>query len=471
MTENKGNLVYENKNNMENLSSYNITEHMNPELVGQLIMLNKKIDLINNGYTLGRKKIENECEKIKSEINNAVQFLIDQIQKKRDIMITDVDLYKNEALMDHKERYHNEKVEKMKKSINSAHKIIFENFDHLCNSNKLDSNDEYRCLIERISSLNTKINDSNNRLIPDLNSTVNILFSKSDQFIHIPFIGDITYESVSKIDMVAKISHLNNYNQQRLINLDHLMDTFLLAKFIGLISKNKILILYEKVYGKVTSIFLKIGYLDGTLLYEQEVRNKGSLNNYCIYDNNILVHFRKGHKDHIIHLYDTSLKLIQDHAIYFDIESLLMNDDSIFLISEKKPFVNEFDFKLNYKKSYGQKTKEQKAFYVKDEIFAITDMKIFVKMENEVRLLNRANGEFLCKIDFDDLKISTIFLDFNKEKYLVFNGFDKLSYYNHKGELIISSKLRIKEVFNQFQYSRSGHFAFINNKKNIILVI
>ena len=180
----------------------------------------------------------------------------------------------------------------------------------------------------------------------------------------------------------------------------------------------------------------------------------------------------------MLHLYDINLKPLKENTYDFDynISYLLMNNEHVYVIAEKKPFINEYDLELNFRDSFGQMTNKEKPYYVKEEVIAITNEKIFVRDENLIRLICRKTGTQLYLVDkIDDLKTSTVFLDYNKEKYIVFNGYDKVVYYNHKGDVIAQNKLRnndiLKEKINEFQFSRSGHFAFINYDTCKMIVI
>ncbi|RNA24103.1 hypothetical protein BpHYR1_008928 [Brachionus plicatilis] len=467
-TESDPNAYYDNLNST-NLSY--LSPKMSSDLANHLVNLKQKVDIINNGYQLGRKKIENECQQVVSDINRATEQLIKEILNKRDVMINDVELYQRDVLLDYQERYeNNQKFESNKCTINSAYNIILDDLTEF-NTKKSVSEEDGRVLIEKIELLVSKLNDACGWLIPDPSPSIGIVFTKNNADIQIPFIGDITYDSVNKVDIVAKISYLNNMVQQRVYKIDHIIEDHLFQKHITLISKNKLLVLYEKVYGKVISVFVKIVYYNGSVLHEIEICNVGNLVAYCVYDNCILLDFRKSKNDHILYMYDTNLKYLQDQALNFEVQSLLMHAKTIFVLTEKKPFIREYDDKFKLTKSFGQKSKENSPFYLKGEVVGINDLKIFVKCENELRLISRSSGELLSKVTFDDLKASKICLDYYKEKYIVFNGFDKVSYYNHKGELITCNKLRTGQVFDQFKFSRSGHFAFINHKKNLVLVI
>ena len=458
----------------DNLNSTNLnylSPKVSSDLADHLVNLKQKVDVINNGYQLGRKKIETECQNVIKEINNTTEQLIKDIKQKREALINDVELYQRDVLLDYQERYEtNPKFEANKSTINSAYNLILNDLVDF-NSKKNVSEEDAKVLIENIELLSSKLNDTCFWLIPDPNPSIGIVFTKNNADIKIPFIGDISYDSVNKVDIVTKISYLNNIVQQRVYKIDHVLEDHLFQKFITLISKNKLLVLYEKVYGKVISVFAKIVYYDGSILHQIEICNVGSLVTYFVYDHCILLTFRKSKSENILIMYDTNLKHLHDQSLNFDVQSLLMHDNTTFVLSEKKPYIREYDEKLKLTKSFGQKHKENSSFYIKGEVVGINDLKIFVKNENELRLISRSNGDLLSKITFDDLKTSKICLDYHKEKYIVFNGFDKVSYYNHKGELIISNKLRSGLTFDQFKFSRSGHFAFINHKKNLVLVI
>lgn len=432
----------------------------------RLSSLKYKIEVINNGYELGFRRINDQCVQIKEQIDKNVYSLIMEILNKRNIMFEDIESYKNEALVDFKQQYENNKnFEINKKIINETYEKIIEEFAQ----DLSEKSNKNKNLSENIDILNSKINEYCFWTMP--NPVVNLVFTKNEPNIQVPFIGDISYDSVYKIDILTKLSCLNNTVQQRLIKLDHLIEKSILVKFIGLISKNKVLILYDKVFGKVTSVFMKVVYFNGTVLYEREVCNIGTLVDYCIYHRNIVLNFEIGKNQHILHLYDTNLKFIQESGISFKIESILMNSDTILITSKKQPYVHEYDYELNSLRSYGQKRKEQKPFFVKDEVFALTNQKLYVKYQDELRLLCRFNGELLSKLIINDLKTSKIYLDFNKEKYITFSGLNRLCYLNHKGEMIKCNKLKTKDTFDEFQYSRSGHFGFINKKNNFILII
>lgn len=435
----------------------------------RMSLLKSKIELVNNGYELGCKKINDQCNLVKEQIDKKVYLLIMDILDKRNIIFEDIEYYKNEALLDFRRKFDNTNFDKNKQILNEAYENILEESKELICQESNENKQIKKLFKEKIDILIAKLDECCIWTMPV--PMVNLVFTKNETDIQIPFIGDITYDSIYRVDMFTKLSCLNNVIHQRTIKLDNLIDKCILNKFIGLISKNKALVLYEKVFGKVTSVFIKIIYFNGTVLYEREICNIGSLVNYCVHNRHILLEFLVGKNEHIIHLYDTKLKFIQEKCIDYNIESIIMNSDTLVICSKKQPFVNEYDYELNSLRSYGQKKNEKKSFFVKDQIFAITNQKLYLRYQNEVRILCRFNGEMLSRIMIDGLKTSQIYLDFNKEKFIIYNGANKLSYHNHKGEMIQSTILKTNKCFDEFQYSKSGHFGFIDTKKNIILII
>ncbi len=194
---------------------------------------------------------------------------------------------------------------------------------------------------------------------------------------------------------------------------------------------------------------------------------------YKVFDKAILIAFQKQRQTTIVQMYDLNLKLLRDQSFKFEVQGLFMNEERIFLLKDTKssPLINEYDYEFILREQFGQIKYEKKPYYIKNEIVTIDNQKIYVKLDDELRILCINSGEVLSKINIIDLKISKIYLDQKREKFLLFNGYNKLSYFNHLGTLLVDNKLRFDENFNEFQFTRSGHFAFINTNKNFLLAI
>jgi hypothetical protein len=273
---------------------------------------------------------------------------------------------------------------------------------------------------------------------------------------------------------VSKIKNFNNSFQHRIFDLNVFIDKTAIASHFGLISKNKLFLLFEKIFGKVKSTFLQIIYYDGTILKEVEIKDVGAFVCYKVFDKAILIAFQKTRQNTIVQMYENpSLKLLRDQSFKFDVQALFMNEDRIFILKDTKssPLIHEYDYDFILREQYGQMKHEKKPYYLKNEIVTIDNQKIYVKLDDELRILCINSGEILSKINIVDLKISKIYLDQKREKFLLFNGYNKLSYFNHLGVLLVDNKLRFDENFNEFQFTRSGHFGFINTDKKYLLAI
>ena len=427
-----------------------------------------KIDKILKSYELTRISIEKECDDVNAEIIDAVDRIIQDLEQKKMKMVKDVEARKNELLTDFLERY--EKNPEVKHFLRDL-QVNFNEILNEKNSNYDTDDNQARHLIERLESLNTKIDD-NQKLIPTQNGG-GIHFERGDELVKLPSIGDINYDSLFKIDIISKIKTFNNSFQHRLFDLNVFIDKSAIASHFGLISKNKLFLLFEKIFGKVKSTFIQIIYYDGSVLKEVEIKDVGAFVCYKLFDKAILIAFQKQRKTTVVQMYDLNLKLVRDQSFKFEVQGLFMNEERIFLLKDTKssPLINEYDYEFVLREQYGQIKNEKKPYYIKNEIVTIDNQKIYVKLDDELRILCINSGEILSKINIVDLKISKIYLDQKREKFLLFNGYNKLSYFNHLGNLLVDNKLRFDENFNEFQFTRSGHFAFINTNKNYLLAI
>lgn len=289
-----------------------------------------------------------------------------------------------------------------------------------------------------------------------------------------PFIGDISYDSVYKVNMISKINHFNNNFQHRTINMDEIVSEIQpIQKSIDLISKNKFLFLYQKIYGRVKLTSVQIFYSDRTLLYETQIKNVGAYITHQVYNKHLIVVLKQSKRDLIVQVYEIkNLHLIKEIDLDYEVAKVICDQDSVYLIGEKKYLINEYDIELNFKRDYGQKNNPNKPYYLQEEILAIHTKKIFVKNLDSINIIDQTNGLLISSVRIPNIRLSTVLVDFHKEKYLVYNGFNKLSYFNSKGELLAENKLRHESLnFDQFQYSRSGHFGFISTEKNIMVII
>jgi hypothetical protein len=190
-------------------------------------------------------------------------------------MLRDVDAAKTDLMIALNERYeNNETAVQFKHELNrSFQSLVHEMSNH---GEKLyASEDTMRTLVEKLSALNSRIDDNRKHIYSPSDLNTGITFTKpvdnksATTNIIDTFIGDINYDCVYKSDMVGKIRNLNNKFQHRSIHLSKLIgDVEPISKEVAVISKNKLLLIYEKLFGKIKTLFVKVVYYDGTVLSE-----------------------------------------------------------------------------------------------------------------------------------------------------------------------------------------------------------
>ena len=448
-----------------------------------------KMDLVNNLTTIARFNVEKECRQVSAEIDEAVCELVRLIEHKRSVMLRDVDAAKTDLMIAINERYeNNDAAVHFKHELNRSFKSLVR--EMAGGNNK--SEDTMRSLVEKLSALNSRIDDNRKYIPADL--CAGITFTKatttttSDNksapataaVVIDTLIGDINYECVYKSDMLGKIRNLNNKFQHRCIELAPVLaaDLPTISKEVAVLSKNKLLLIYQKLFGKIKSLFVKVVYYDGSVLREIEIKNVGVFHAHVVHARTLLLLFKKSKRDYVLQRYDMFLKLERELAIEYEVSAVLMNESRIFLVRERSgraadDCVYEYDCDLRFVDAFGQVKSRRAPYYVRGDIFAICNEKIYVKHESEIRLVSRTSGELLVAYEVlsENLKNVKIFLDNNKEKYVLFNRFNKISYLNHKGELIGENKLRDSDFYDDFQYTKSGHFAFVDYKRDTVLIL
>ena len=87
--------------------------------------------------------------------------------------------------------------------------------------------------------------------------------------------------------------------------------------------------------------------------------------------------------------------------------------------------------------------------------------------------MSNSTGKLLYSFEICDLDDkATVYLDYHTEKFIVYNGFSRISYFSHEGKQLATNKLRLTDrTFDEFQYSLNGNFAFINNDKRYLVII
>lgn len=270
-----------------------------------------------------------------------------------------------------------------------------------------------------------------------------------------------------------KINYLNNEFKYKIHNLTSILRFKTVHKVFKVLNQNTVLVVTEVFHGKINTTYLQL-VENKKVIIETEINNHLiSFFSCYVNDKYILVVFTNGKRMYYFHLFDFGLKLIIQKAFNFEINKIIMNESNIYIMSnEKKTYIREYGFELVKLAKFGQNKNQKRSFYIHGNVINVTSDKIFTNTNHESSVIvqSKGKGEVLLKFNVDDLNTSVVFLD-KINNYLVFNGYSKLSLYNSNGELIATNKIRYPECFDEFQLTQSGHFAFINNSKNFIIVL
>ena len=285
--------------------------------------------------------------------------------------------------------------------------------------------------------------------------------------------------------LATKIKQINNDLNALEINFSYLVDKTLVTKSVGLISRDRILFVDEKIYGKVRSTRMRLLDAECRILNSVEICQQLEIyQTFCIHGQFILLAFEDCRNDFLLKLYDLNLNKLCEKYVKHDLSSILMTNTRIYLISQARSdvfslskssrgVINEYDYTLKKIKSYGQSDKEKKRFFVRGDIISITEEKITVKDKNEMRIVCTNTGKLLHTFTFDGIATSKIYMDPLTENYLAWNGFKKILYIVGQGHVISHNKLRLYEqiVFNEFQLCTSGCFGLISYENNFIFIV
>jgi hypothetical protein len=337
---------------------------------------------------------------------------------------------------------------------------------------KVNSIDQKKQIIP-VSSIDTIKNNSQNGVIKELFQN----FTRRKHFEY-----DDAASNPGELDLANKLNRINNDLCLNLIDFAHFNDKSMVTVSVGLISKNLILFVDEKIYGKVRSTRLRIINYEGQVLKANEVCQQLEIyRTLCIFDDCILLVFEDCRANFLLKLFDMNLNFKLEKHLKIELTSICMSPNRIYLICQidfklfslsDKPVIHEYDLELKRIKSFGQNKKEKKPYFVRGEIIAITNEKITVKDRNEIKIVSYVSGEFLYKFTFDGIAQSKINLEHLTGNYLIWNGYKKFIYLDSIGNEITHNKLRLYEryMFNEFQLCNSGCFGLINFERSFIII-
>lgn len=148
-----------------------------------------------------------------------------------------------------------------------------------------------------------------------------------------------------------------------------------------------------------------------------------------------------------------------------------MDDKYIYLIAaNSKHVIYMYDYNFNLVDSLGQTKYERKAFYLKGEIIAICPDKIFLKRDKILNLICKQSGATLESFNFE---FDQVFADRNyPDRLLMYKKHSDLCLTDRKGTILFKNNLENNSnQYEELVFTKSGHFCFVNNKNNKILIV
>ena len=221
-------------------------------------------------------------------------------------------------------------------------------------------NDIYECLHDSVSNLGMK----------PPQELVGIRFNPTEEKLRITELGNIQYNENFKIDTLYKLTMLNNDFQYKFINLSHYITPITTFKNIQLLESDKVLLIHEKELGRVRITYLKVVFQDGSVMYENQRENPYAFfSSHAIFPNKyICLSFEITHNDFYVLLYDFKLNYIREKSIDYQINSVYMSDDRIYLKKDPQKhhskLINEYSYDFNFIGSYGQSKSAKKVLLI-----------------------------------------------------------------------------------------------------------
>lgn len=239
----------------------------------------------------------------------------------------------------------------------------------------------------------------------------------------------------------------------------------------GILDRNKIFLIYERYAGNVNLLNLRVIYLDGTVISTYQINGTWIFHSYFIYDKYILIAFKTKYCLYHINLLNDKLQVLRTFSFHLDLNQIQMNSKEIyFIVKNAKNVIYIYDYDFNMLDSIGQNRYSKRSFYINGHILAIENDKIYVKKGLNLTVLSKLNGikleSFTLESDFDHL-----FLDINHDRYLIYKKYNELLMFDNKWKLKHKTTLETMDGYDEFQFSKSGHFCFMNSRTNKILIV
>jgi hypothetical protein len=188
-----------------------------------------------------------------------------------------------------------------------------------------------------------------------------------------------------------------------------------------------------------------------------------------------------------IQLYDSNLNLIKSITQFSSIESVYMNNSSIFLFysHKKDACCSIYDYKLNEMNTFGQQTNDKAAFYmeksnlnwreqmsmnfkVNPKLFGYDESNVYICNFNKMSIMSRKSGEIVNSMALLGSR-PYFLLDSQSNIIQVNNLSKKLTLYNT--DLEVLNKTTYDDTLDNVYVTKDNQIAFVDLEKKYVIFI
>ncbi len=447
--------------------------------------INEIVDKLNRPEV----KIRDYCDKLRNKIDIATETLIDNINKFRTKMLTDINTYESNCIKSLKQ------IDKRDLYV----KIVKENVD------KLDRMQNYlnNCKIEENSvkkmTQDAKMSEYKlKNLLKILNGYLfgsNLLhFDESIRTIDSSLIGKLDYENLIIMDDLLDIDKIVNPKQQ--LKIDFKSD-----QALPLFS-NKYLIMSDQILKIIddtpqTVMELKFDYSP------EYISHNSSDSIFVQHHRGLWKSNGKREKsyNHTIGIYDYNLNLKHELTPEYQILKCFTNTNNLFIQLDRIYSINVYNWSLEKITTFGQINFIDRPYFFKDyELKFVKNDKIYLRKINQdfvgnnynnmdvvIRVVSLNSGEFQNEFILNSLSTNAaidnelFFVDALNRILIIDDIYSSIKIYdlpvltnrlkaliNHANLLIESKNLDLANA-SSFRMTCDGKLIFIRNKKTIEL--
>lgn len=430
---------------------------------------------------------------IKNEIQNNTQHLIEQANKLKDRLISDLDYLKIKMLDTFKNLFSDQSNSKLLKfkhfcftQLNEWQTIVNMYDSNHANSKLTENNLDL--ILKEAQCLDSNLREKNHFL----NKTIlnhKLVFNQKFETKHLleSFIGKFELDSdlSSFLNNKLSIKYLNDLIELEVIPIDDKLDPIyivplLFKKFLS-VSKNS--------YDEFSDIKLRVLDTNGAVIHENNDLVKSKIDAVQSFSDFVcisLTDYKTGRN--LIKLYDSNLCLVKTVIIDNQSDLIYMNLSNIYVkVEATYPFLFKYDYELNRldlfdKSLINNVTSDLFVSLSVDKLVHVNSNRIYLKDDcfSQIKVYSELNGDLIETIDVKYLRDSTLYisnfigedsdLDNNGEQIICLNKNEKcMELYDKKGKLIVANKLdeKIRNI-TDFYASQDGSFVFVDYLNQLI---